>query len=170
MKEYINPITGSVWKYGNDVSTDVIFPGKYVYTISEPKKMAAHALEDLDPVFSQGVRPGDIIVAGKNWGCGSSREQAVTCLKENGIGAIVAKSFGRIHYRNCLNAALPAIICPAAVEAVNMGDRLIIDLASGIIQVRKQTFKFKPLPVELMNIFLAGGLVPYTRHKLATAK
>ena len=132
--------------------------------------MAAHALEDLDPSFRQGVRPGDIIVAGKNWGCGSAREPAVTCLKENGIGAIVAKSFGRIHYRNCLNAALPAIVCPAVVEAVNMGDRLTIDLASGIIQVRKQTFKFKPLPVEVMNMIRAGGLIPYTRHKLATAK
>jgi 3-isopropylmalate/(R)-2-methylmalate dehydratase small subunit len=141
-----------------------------VYTISEPKKMAVHALEDLDPAFRPGVRPDDIIVAGKNWGCGSAREQAVTCLKENGIGAIVAKSFGRIHYRNCLNAALPAIVCPAAVEAVDQGNRLTIDLASGIIRARKQTFKFKPLPVEVMNIFLAGGLVPYTRHKLGTAK
>jgi len=83
-------IRGRVWKYGDNVNTDVIFPGKYTYTISEPAEMPAHALEDLDPDFAGGVKPGDIIVAGKNWGCGSSREQAVTCLKESGLGAIIA--------------------------------------------------------------------------------
>jgi 3-isopropylmalate/(R)-2-methylmalate dehydratase small subunit len=132
--------------------------------------MAEHALEDLDPSFVQEVQPGDIIVAGNNWGCGSSREQAVTCLKENGIGAIVAKSFGRIHYRNCLNAALPAIICSSAVEAAEPGGRMLIDLESGKIQIQEQTFTFPPLPNEIMDIFKAGGLVSYTRMQLQTPK
>ena len=91
-------ISGRVWKYGDDVNTDVIFPGKYTYSIFDRKEMAEHALEDLDPDFVASVQPGDIIVAGKNWGCGSSREQAVTCLKVKGVGAVIAKSFGRIHF------------------------------------------------------------------------
>ena len=97
---------GKVWKYGDDVNTDVIFPGKYTYTIKDRAEMALHACEDLDPEFTKSAQPGDVIVAGKNWGCGSSREQAATCLKERGIRAIVAKSFARIHYRNCLNEGL----------------------------------------------------------------
>ncbi|MBC8448690.1 MAG: 3-isopropylmalate dehydratase, partial [Chloroflexi bacterium] len=100
-------IAGRVWKYGDDVNTDVIFPGKYTYSISDPQEMAQHALEDLDPGFVKNVRPGDVIVAGRNFGCGSSREQAVTCLKEAGVGAIVAKSFARIYFRNCINQGLP---------------------------------------------------------------
>ena len=121
-------ITGRVWKYGDDVNTDVIFPGKYTYSISDPKEMAQHALEDLDPSFVQNVQPGDIIVAGKNWGCGSSREQAVTCLKEIGVGAIVARSFARIYFRNCINQALPIVICDA-VEGVEAGQEVSIDFA-----------------------------------------
>ena len=159
-------IRGRIWKYGDSVNTDVIFPGKYVYTISDPAEMAEHALEDLDPAFAREVKAGDIIVAGKNWGCGSSREQAVTCLKESGIGAIVAKSFGRIHYRNCLNAALPALVCHSAVEAAKQGEQMVIDLESGRIHIQDQTFTFPPLPSEVMDIFRAGGLVPYTRSQL----
>ena len=111
-------IKGRVWKYGDDVNTDVIFPGKYTYTVSDPSEMAQYALEDLDPKFVKEVKPQDVIVAGKNWGCGSSREQAVVCLKEIGLGAIVAKSFARIYYRNCINNALPAIISLEIFEAV----------------------------------------------------
>lgn len=159
-------ISGRIWKYGDAVNTDVIYPGKYVYSISAPAEMAEHALEDLDPAFARETEPGDIIVAGNNWGCGSSREQAVTCLKENGLGAIVAKSFGRIHYRNCLNSALPAIICPAAVDVAEAGERMTIDLESGQIKIREQTFSFPPLPDEVMDIFKAGGLVPYTSKQL----
>ena len=103
-------ITGRVWKYGDNINTDVIFPGKYTYTVSEPAEMPQYALEDLDPEFAGGVQPGDIIVGGTNWGCGSSREQAVVCLSEASLGAIIAKSFARIYYRNCLNNALPAIL------------------------------------------------------------
>ena len=107
---------GKVWKYGDDVNTDVIFPGKYTYTIKDRAEMAAHACEDLDPEFTKNAQPGDVIVAGKNWGCGSSREQAATCLKERGIKAIVAKSFARIHYRNCLNEGLASLVCPEACD------------------------------------------------------
>lgn len=162
----INIIRGRVWKYGDDVNTDVIFPGKYTYTISDPKQMAAYALEDLDPQFVKKVKQHDIIVAGKNWGCGSSREQAVTCLKEIGLGAIIAKSFGRIYYRNCLNAALPALTCTEAVDAIEGGEVIEVDLVSGIIRCAAGTFQFPPLPAQVMGIFEAGGLVPYTQRQL----
>jgi len=111
-------IRGNVWKYGDDVNTDVIFPGKYTYTISDPEEMARHALEDLDPDFVGRVQPGDIIVAGKNFGCGSSREQAATCLKYAGVGAIIAVSFARIFYRNAINQGLPALSVPEAAGAL----------------------------------------------------
>jgi 3-isopropylmalate/(R)-2-methylmalate dehydratase small subunit len=159
-------IKGRVWKYGDDVNTDVIFPGKYTYTISDPKEMAKYALEDLDPRFVKEVKPNDIIVAGRNWGCGSSREQAATCLKESGVGAIIAKSFGRIFYRNCLNAALPALTCTEAVDAIKGGEVIEVDLASGTIRCAAGTFQFPPLPAQVMGIFEAGGLIPYTRRQL----
>ena len=105
-------IRGTVWKYGDDVNTDVIFPGKYTYTVSDLAEMGEHALEDLDPEFRFQVQPGDVIVAGKNFGCGSSREQAVKCLVAKQVGAVIARSFARIYYRNCINNALPAIASP----------------------------------------------------------
>jgi 3-isopropylmalate/(R)-2-methylmalate dehydratase small subunit len=162
----MNIIKGRVWKYGDDVNTDVIFPGKYTYTINDPKEMAEHALEDLDQRFNIEVKPNDIIVAGKNWGCGSSREQAVVCVKESGIGAIIAKSFARIYYRNCLNAALPAFTCSEAVDAIENGEQITIDLASGKIQCRAGMFTFPPLPETVLGIFEAGGLITYTRKRL----
>lgn len=160
-------IKGRVWKYGDDVNTDVIFPGKYTYTVSEPGEMPQYALEDLDPSFSEQVQPGDIIVAGKNWGCGSSREQAVTCLKESQLGGIVAKSFARIYYRNCLNAALPALICPDAVEAVENGDVLEINLSTGSINTPHGSFPFPPFPDVVKKIINAGGLIQFTRSQLS---
>jgi 3-isopropylmalate/(R)-2-methylmalate dehydratase small subunit len=159
-------IKGRVWKYGDDVNTDVIFPGKYTYTISDPKQMPPHALEDLDPSFAANVQPGDVIVAGKNWGCGSSREQAVVCLSESHVGAIIARSFGRIFYRNCINNALPAITCPQAVDAVENGEQIEVDLANGLIHCKVGTFEFPPLPEAVMGIFNAGGLIAYTKAKL----
>ena len=162
----MNIIRGRAWKYGDDVNTDVIFPGKYTYTIRDPKQMAAYALEDLDPKFVKNVKPYDIIVAGKNWGCGSSREQAVTCLKEIRLGAIIAKSFGRIYYRNCLNAALPALTSAEAVDAIEGGEIIEVDLVSGIIRCAAGAFQFPPLPDQVMGIFEAGGLISYTRKQL----
>ncbi len=161
-------IRGRVWKYGDNINTDVIFPGKYTYTINDPKEMASHALEDLDARFSKEVKPNDIIVAGRNWGCGSSREQAVICLKESGVGAIIAKSFGRIHYRNCVNSALPALTCAEAVNAIKDGEVIEIDLEAGNIRCAAGTFKFPPLPEQVVDVLKAGGLIAYTRKRLAT--
>src|SRR4026207_944685 len=124
-------IKGRARKYGADVNTDVSFPGKYPYTISKPAEMPAHALEDLDPRFAKEMQAGDIIVAGKNWGCGPSREQAVPCLKAAGVGAIIAKSFARIYSRNCINLALPAIACPEAVDAIEAGEAAAVDMPGG---------------------------------------
>lgn len=157
-------ITGRVWKYGDDVNTDVIFPGKYTYSISDPREMAQHALEDLDPDFVGNVQPGDIIVAGKNWGCGSSREQAVTCLKEIGVGAIVARSFARIYFRNCINQALPIVICDA-VEGVEAGQKISIDFEAGTVTTPGGAYTFPPLAPEVMEILEAGGLIPYVRKQ-----
>jgi 3-isopropylmalate/(R)-2-methylmalate dehydratase small subunit len=158
-------ITGRVWKYGDDVNTDVIFPGKYTYSISDPKEMAQHALEDLDPTFTAHVQPGDIIVAGKNWGCGSSREQAVVCLKEAGVGAIVARSFARIYFRNCINQALPIVTCNA-VEGVESGQEITIDFSAGTVTTPAGEYTFPPLSPEIMAILDAGGLIPYVRQEL----
>lgn len=158
-------ISGRVWKYGDDVNTDVIFPGKYTYSISDRKEMAQHALEDLDPAFVKNVRPGDIIVAGKNWGCGSSREQAVICLKEIGVGAIVARSFARIYFRNSINEGLPIVTCDA-VDTVQTGDDITIDFAQGTVTTPGGQYSFPPLDPSVMAILNTGGLVPYVKEKL----
>jgi 3-isopropylmalate/(R)-2-methylmalate dehydratase small subunit len=163
-------IKGRVWKYGDDVNTDVIFPGKYTYTISDPQEMVRHALEDLDPRFATEVKLGDIIVGGKNWGNGSSREQAVTCLKEAGVAAIVARSFARIYGRNCINGALPALICPEAVDAVKDGEVIQIDMEAGTIRCAAGMFYFPPLPPNVLAIIAAGGLIKYTQQQLAAKK
>lgn len=163
----MQPIRGRVWKYGDDVNTDVIFPGKYTYTISDPREMAKHALEDLDPEFVPGVEAGDVIVAGKNFGCGSSREQAATCLKYAGVGAIIAKSFSRIFYRNAINQGLPALTVPQAVEKIQAGQTVTVDLAGGQILAAEGSFSFPPLPEFVMGIMEDGGLIPHVKRKLA---
>ncbi len=164
------PIRGKVWKYGDDVNTDVIFPGKYTYTITDRKEMAAHALEDLDPSFAKSVRPGDIIVAGRNFGCGSSREQAASCLKEAGVGAVVAASFARIFFRNAINEGLPLVECPAAIPAIENGTEISVDLENGVVDVHGKTFPFPGLPESVMGIVREGGLIPYTRKMIAQRK
>jgi 3-isopropylmalate/(R)-2-methylmalate dehydratase small subunit len=160
-----NRITGRVWKYGDDVNTDVIFPGKYTYSITDRREMAEHALEDLDPDFVKNVQPGDIIVAGKNWGCGSSREQAVISLKEAGVGAIVARSFARIYFRNCINEGLPIVTCDAA-DSVETGDEITIDFEKGKVITPRGEYRFPPLAPSVMEILDAGGLVSHVRQKL----
>ncbi|MCX6570117.1 MAG: 3-isopropylmalate dehydratase small subunit [Candidatus Aminicenantes bacterium] len=158
---------GKVWKYGDNVNTDVIFPGRYTYQIMPPEEMAKHALEDLDPEFAGSVRPGDIIVAGKNFGCGSSREQAAACLKGAGVRAVVARSFARIYFRNAINLGLAVLQCDEAVEALEKGDAVDLDLAKGEIRSAKGTFRFLPLPDSVIGILDAGGLLEYTKKKLA---
>ena len=151
-----------IWKYGDNVNTDVIFPGKYTYTISlDPDELARHALEDLDPTFAEKVRPGDVIVAGRNWGNGSSREQAVTCLVHAGLKAIIASSFARIYYRNAINNGLLVIACPAVVALVNSGDTLEIDMERAEICWHAQRFAFPRLPSLVEEIVHAGGIIPY---------
>jgi len=157
---------GRVWKYGDNINTDVIFPGKYTYTLMPPEEMARHALEDLDPEFASQVRPGDVIVAGRNFGCGSSREQAAACLKAAGIQAVIARSFARIYFRNAINLGLPVIQCPEAVEALEKGDEIEVDLAAGEIRSAKGRFHFPPFPESVVGILKAGGLIAYTREKL----
>jgi len=157
-------IKGCVWKYGDDVNTDVIFPGKYTYTITDPAEMAKHALEDLDPTFASNVKPGDVIVAGANFGCGSSREQAAFCLKPAGVRAVIAKSFARLFFRNCINAGLPVIVQAEAVDNVEKGEGITIDLAKGIIITQSgKELAFPPLPEEVQGIVNAGGLVEWVK-------
>jgi 3-isopropylmalate/(R)-2-methylmalate dehydratase small subunit len=158
--------TGKAFVYGDDVNTDVIFPGKYTYTVTARKEMAAHALEDLDPSFREQVQPGDVIVAGKNFGCGSSREQAVICLKECGVAAIIAENFARIYFRNAINEGLPVLVIPGAKERITSGDEVRVDLAAGTVTAPSGTFTFPMLPPEVQAILDAGGLVQYTRQKL----
>jgi len=158
--------TGRVWKYGDNVNTDVIFPGRYTYTLMTPEEMAKHALEDLDPEFAKAVKPGDVIVAGKNFGCGSSREQAAACLRAAGVKAVVAKSFARIYFRNAINLGLAVLQCEEAVDVLNSGDEIDIDFAAGTIRSGSREFKFFPLPESVIGIVQAGGLIEYTKKKL----
>jgi len=158
---------GKVWKYGDNVNTDVIFPGRYTYQIMLPEEMAKHALEDLDPEFAGSVRPGDVVVAGKNFGCGSSREQAAACLRAAGVQAVVARSFARIYFRNAINLGLAVLQCNEAVDALEKGDAVDLDFARGEIRSVKGTFRFLPLPESVIGILEAGGLLEYTRKKLA---
>lgn len=156
-------IEGTVFKYGDDINTDVIYPGKYVYTIMDPEEMAEHAMEDLDPEFLEKVQEGDIIVAGKNFGCGSSRDQAVKCLKHAGIAAIIAKSFARIYYRNCLNNGILPIICEEASEKIEEGEIVRIDLSKGKVFTEDAEFHFVPFSEFIMEIVDSGGLLEYTK-------
>jgi 3-isopropylmalate/(R)-2-methylmalate dehydratase small subunit len=164
-----NLIHGRVWKYGDGVNTDVIFPGKYTYTVTEPAEMAQYALEDLDPTFAANVQPGDVIVAGKNWGNGSSREQAVTCLTQAGVGAVIGASFARIWYRNAINAGLPALTCPEAVAALRHGEAVTIDLPAGLITTEAGlSFAFPPLDASVQAILADGGLIPHLKKQFQT--
>ena len=161
---------GKVWKYGDNVNTDVIFPGKYTYSILEQEEMAGHALEDLDPGFAQRVKPGDVIVAGLNFGCGSSREQAATCLKAAGIQAVIAESFARIFFRNAINQGLPVIQSGEAPARIEQGQEIEIDFAQGKIKTKKEIFAFLPLPRSILQILGAGGLIPFTKKRLEERK
>lgn len=156
---------GRAWVYGDDVNTDVIFPGKYTYTIKDESEMARHALEDLDPAFAGEVQPGDVIVAGRNWGCGSSREQAVTCLRSAGIRVIIAKSFARIYFRNAVNNGLLPVVCPEAVAAIQPGEPVTVDADRCIVRCTAGEYPFPPLSPSVTAILRAGGLLPMLRER-----
>jgi len=152
---------------GNDIDTDVIIPGKYL-TLTKPEELGKHALEPLIPGFCKLVKPGaDILVAGRNFGCGSSREHAVLALKGAGIRAVIAESFARIFYRNAINNGLWVIECPNIVNKVKEGDEVIINLTEGWIQLpTSEKLPIKPVPEEILKIVKAGGLIPYLRKKV----
>jgi 3-isopropylmalate/(R)-2-methylmalate dehydratase small subunit len=156
----------NIWKYYDNIDTDMLFPGKYVYTCSIAEEIKPHLLEDLDPSFSKNVKKGDIIIAGKNFGCGSSREQPVIGLKAVGIKAVIAKSFARIFYRAAINQGLVLIECPEAVEYYSKGKNVEIDMDRGEITVGDKSFSFPRLPEQIVAIRNAGGLLEYTRNKL----
>ena len=156
-----------IWKYGDDINTDMLFPGKYTYTCSTAEEIKPHLLEDLDPQFAEGVNAGDIIMAGKNFGCGSSREQPALGLKAVGIEAVIAEGYARIFFRAAINQGLLLIECPVAVQAYTEGDDVTLDLEKSEISVGGKAFRFPPLSPEILAIRDAGGLLPYTRKKLA---
>jgi 3-isopropylmalate/(R)-2-methylmalate dehydratase small subunit len=157
---------GRVWKYGDAINTDVIFPGKYTYTMTDLNEWAKHALEDLDATFAGKVQRGDIIVAGRNWGCGSSREQAVGALKYAGVSIIIAKSFARIYFRNCVNQGVLPIVCPEAVDAITSAETIDVDPEAHTIRCAQGVFAFPPLSATIHEILAAGGLIPMLRKKL----
>ena len=154
-----------IWKYGDSVNTDVIFPGKYTYSIdNDPAALARHALEDLDPGFANSVESGDVIVAGRNWGNGSSREQAVTCLLAAGVHAVIAKSFARIYYRNAINSGLLVIECPEIVDQVEGGDMIELDMEAAEIACGGRRYAFAQLPAPVREIVEAGGIIAYLQR------
>ena len=163
-------LSGRVWKYGDNIDTDVIIPARYL-NVSDPKELARHCLEDLDPRFSSEVRPGDMIVAGANMGCGSSREHAPLAIKAAGVSCVVAASFARIFYRNAINIGLPIVECPAAAAAVAAGQALEVDLVQGSVRNLDtgEAFQASPYPPFMLELMTAGGLIDYTRRKLALA-
>lgn len=164
------PVTlfsGKAWCYGDNVNTDVIFPGKYTYTVIDPVQMAAHALEDLDPAFAGGVQAGDIVVAGRNWGCGSSREQAVTCLVAAGVKVLIAKSIARIYFRNAVNGGLLPVISEVAVDAIQSGETVQVDTEHFQVICAAGIFPFPPLSDSLKAIIAAGGLIPMLQARFS---
>lgn len=160
-------IEGNTWKYGDHVDTDAIIPARYL-NVSTPEELARHCMEDVDPHFAANVQPGDVIVAGENFGCGSSREHAPLAIKGAGVSCVVAKSFARIFYRNAINVGLPILECSEAVEETESGDRLTVNLRSGTITNERtgQTYRTAPFPEFIMGIIEAGGLIPYTAGRL----
>jgi 3-isopropylmalate/(R)-2-methylmalate dehydratase small subunit len=166
-------ISGAAWVYGDNVDTDVIIPARYLST-SDPEILAPHCMEDMDSSFASSVKPGDVIVAGANFGCGSSREHAPIAIKANGVSCVIAASYARIFYRNAINIGLPILECPEAAEpgAVKKGDKLEIDITAGRIlnKTSGRVWNAAPAPEFLRGLFSAGGLVPYVRARLESKK
>lgn len=159
-------IKGKVFKYGNDVDTDVIIPARYLNDSSE-KALASHCMEDIDPEFVNKVKSGDVIVAGDNFGCGSSREHAPLAIKASGVSLVIANSFARIFYRNSINIGLPILECPEAVKAISAGDEVEADLSAGVIYNRSTGEKFtaEPFPPFIQEIINDGGLLAHLSKK-----
>lgn len=162
---------GKVHKYGKNVDTDVIIPARYLVS-GDPVFLGQHCMEALDPDFVNRVKPGDVMVAETNFGCGSSREHAPISIKAAGISCIVAKSFARIFFRNAINLGLPLIECPEAVDATEAGDDVEVDLERGEIRnlTKGKTFKAKPFEPFVLELLRAGGLIEYTKKQLAASR
>jgi 3-isopropylmalate/(R)-2-methylmalate dehydratase small subunit len=158
---------GTVHKYGRDVDTDVIIPARYLNT-SDAAELAGHCMEDIDPEFVRRVRPGDIIVADENFGCGSSREHAPLAIKAAGVACVVAASFARIFYRNAINSGLPIVVCPQAAHEARSGDRLRVDVAGGRVEnvTRGAAYEAVALPPFMQELIARGGLLPYVQSRL----
>ena len=161
-------LKGKVHKYGADVNTDVIIPARYL-NVSDPDELAQHCMEDIDADFVKKVKPGDIIMAATNFGCGSSREHAPLAIKAAGVSCVIAGSFARIFFRNAINIGLPLLECPEAVAGTDDGDTLEVDLSRGRIKniTRGKTFTAEPYPEFMAELIAAGGLIEYTKKRLA---
>ena len=157
---------GPVFKYGDNIDTDVIIPARYLNT-QDAKELASHCMEDIDKSFVSKVQPGDVMVGGWNFGCGSSREHAPLCIKTSGISVVIAKSFARIFYRNSINIGLPILECPAAADAIAAGDLVSVDFDTGVItdETTGATFQAEPFPPFIQEIIAAGGLMNSIRAR-----
>ena len=159
---------GHVFKYPDNVDTDVIIPARYLNT-QDAKELASHCMEDIDKSFVSKVQPGDVMVGGWNFGCGSSREHAPLCIKTSGISVVIAKSFARIFYRNSINIGLPILECPAAADAIAAGDLVSVDFDTGVItdETTGATFQAEPFPPFIQEIIAVGGLMNSIKAKAA---
>lgn len=159
-------LKGKVWRYGDNIDTDVIIPARYLNTF-DPKELASHCMVDIDETFAKNVKAGDIMVGGKNFGCGSSREHAPVAIKASGVPVVIAASFARIFYRNGINIGLPLLEIGADVEKISAGDELSVDVSTGVIQdlTTGDTFQAHPLPGFIQDIAKAGGLVEYVKQQ-----
>ncbi len=156
---------GTVFRYGDNVDTDVIIPARYLNT-SDKKELASHCMEDIDSSFVRNVKSGDIIVAGKNFGCGSSREHAPIAIKESGVSCVIATTFARIFFRNSINIGLPILECPEASREIQAGDKVSVDFSTGEIvdETTGKAYKAEPFPPFMQSLIAAGGLVPYIKE------
>lgn len=157
---------GRVFKYGDNVDTDVIIPARYL-NIADPKELATHAMEDIDAEFVHKMQPGDIVVATRNFGCGSSREHAPLVLRENGVSCVIASSFARIFYRNAINIGLPILECEAAANGIDDGDTLSVDFDTGVItnETKGETYQAAAFPPFIQSIIQAGGLLKSLKER-----
>lgn len=160
-------LEGKVWRYGDNIDTDVIIPARYLNTF-DPKELAKHCMVDIAPTFAENVKAGDIMVGGKNFGCGSSREHAPVAIKESGVPVVIAASFARIFYRNGINVGLPLLEIGDDVEKIHAGDQLRIDISTGKIEnlTTGDIFQAPPLPGFIQDIAKAGGLINYVKGKM----
>jgi len=162
-------VGGTAWVFGDNVNTDEIIPARYL-NVSDDDELARHCMEDIDAAFVQKAKPGDVIVAGENFGCGSSREHAPRCIKAAGVACVIARSFARIFFRNAINTGLPIVACPDAVGDIETGHTVTVDLSASSVtnETTGNTFRFEPFPPAMQAIIEAGGLMAYVKQRSST--